>query len=132
MCLLAIWSAQSFKRKLSFSVDLGLFQLSLSTHFHMIVAFLPVAVIRGSPRGFPALLGWKRHLNRTNILDRTFSSFSRYFLFRKKQASKLGRRAGRSRSSAALEKRNKGNTKPLFSNLIGLALYSIVGIIINR
>ena len=38
MCLLAIWSAQSFKRKLSFLVDLGLFQLSLSTHFHMIVA----------------------------------------------------------------------------------------------
>ena len=94
--LTAIWSAQSFKRKLSFSVDLGLFQLSLSTHFHMIVAFLPVAVIRGSPRGFPALLGWKRHLNRTNILERTSSSISRYFLFRMKQASKLGRRAGQS------------------------------------
>lgn len=58
--------------------------------------FWPVAVIRGSPRGFPALLGWKRHLNRNNILDSTFSSISRYFLFRKKQASKLGRRAGQS------------------------------------
>ena len=58
--------------------------------------FWPVAVIRGSPRGFPALLGWKRHLNRNNILDSTFSSFSRCFLFRMKQASKLGRRVGRS------------------------------------
>ena len=38
MCQLAIWSAQSFKRKLSFLVDLGLFQVSFSRPFQTVVA----------------------------------------------------------------------------------------------
>ena len=73
MCLLAIWSAQIFKRKLSFLVGLGLFHL-LSPPLQTVVALRPVAAVRGSSLKFPAFLEWKRYLSRT-ISSRTLSSF---------------------------------------------------------
>ena len=48
MCPLAIWSAQDFKRKLSFSVGLGLFHLPFHLLYNAVVALRPVAAVRGS------------------------------------------------------------------------------------
>ena len=66
MCLLAIWSAQIFKRKLSFLVGLGLFHL-LSPPLQTVVALRPVAAVRGSSQKFPAFLEWKRYLSRQHL-----------------------------------------------------------------
>ena len=65
-----------------------------------------VAAVRESPGGFPVSLGWKRYLNRSKLLDSTFSSISRFFQLRKKQSQQLGRRTGRSYPCAVLWKRN--------------------------
>ena len=46
----------------------------------MVVAhFGSVAAIRGNFEGFPASSRWKRYLLRKRILERSLSSFSRYF-----------------------------------------------------
>ena len=106
MCPFAIWSAQDFKRKLSFSVGLGLFHLPFLLLYNAVVALRPVAAVRGSSKKFPAFSEWKRYLSRTTSSRTPYLPFHGVQPFRMMQASKLGRRAGRSRPCATSQKRN--------------------------
>ena len=78
------WASASLERA-EFVGKLKLFGWSrflsspISSRFQVIVALWPVAVTRGSFKGFPASLERKRHLHRKATLERPFFSFSWHF-----------------------------------------------------
>ena len=90
--------------------------------------FWPVAAVRESPGRFPVFLGWKRHLYRNKYLDRTFSSISWFFQFRKKQSQQTREAYGSELPLCSFAEAELRNCQKLFQNSLNLALYHSAGV----